>query len=85
MSITYKYFEGEKDLDVQYDFWRKTTSTLPFAWKPTMSPIIFKEQKEFDPRSRCFAYEGDDLIGYMSFTGKGDFVSLGYPWVLSGY
>ncbi|MGM0827368.1 MAG: hypothetical protein ACQEWF_01355 [Bacillota bacterium] len=21
----------------------------------------------------------------MSFTGRGDFVSLGYPWVLSGY
>ncbi|MGD6847761.1 hypothetical protein [Rossellomorea aquimaris] len=85
MSITYKYFEGENVLALQYDFWRKITSTLPFAWKPTMSPILFKEQKEFDPRSRCFAYEGDDLIGYMSFTGKGDFVSLGYPWVLSGY
>ncbi|MGE6752932.1 hypothetical protein ACQKFO_05760 [Rossellomorea sp. NPDC071047] len=85
MSITYRNFQGEYDLALQYDFWRKITSTLPYAWKPTMSPILFKEQKEFDPRSRCFAYEGDDLIGYMSFTGRGDFVSLGYPWVLPGY
>lgn len=85
MYITYKYFQDENDLALQFDFWRKITSTLPFAWKPTMSPIIFKEQKEFDPRSRCFAYDGDDLVGYMSFTGRGDFVSLGYPWVLSGY
>ncbi|MGF3102743.1 hypothetical protein [Rossellomorea sp. DUT-2] len=85
MSITYKYFQGENDLALQYDFWRKITSTLPFAWKPTMSPLMFKEQNEFDPRSRCFAYDGDDLVGYMSFTGRGDFVSLGYPWVLSGY
>jgi hypothetical protein len=85
MSISYKYFQEENDLALQYDFWIKITSTLPFAWKPTMSPIIFKEQKEFDPRSRCFAYDGDNLIGYMSYTGRGDFVSLGYPWVLLGY
>ncbi|WRP08621.1 hypothetical protein U9J35_10815 [Rossellomorea aquimaris] len=85
MSIIYKYFQGEEDLALQYDFWRNITSTLPFAWKPTMSPLMFKDQNEFDPRSRCFAYDGDDLVGYMSFTGRGDFVSLGYPWVLSGY
>jgi hypothetical protein len=27
----------------------------------------------------------NELIGYMSFTGEGKFVSLGYPWVLPGY
>lgn len=31
------------------------------------------------------AFEGERLVGYSSFTGLGDFVSLGYPWVLPGY
>jgi hypothetical protein len=40
---------------------------------------------QFDQRSRCFAFEDDRLVGYMSFTGQGKFVSPGYPWVLPGY
>ncbi|WP_064093540.1 hypothetical protein [Rossellomorea aquimaris] len=85
MTITYRYFQGEQDIALQYSFWIKATSTLPYAWKPTKSPIHFKNQQEFHPKSRCFAFNGEDLVGYMSFTGKGDFVSLGYPWVQNGY
>jgi hypothetical protein len=48
------------------------------------SDLVF-EGAQFDARSRCFAFEGDQLVGYSSFTGRGEFVSLGYPWVLRGY
>jgi hypothetical protein len=85
MAIYYRFYEGEEDLDLQYSFWEKTTSKLPYAWKMTKSPTIFKEQANFHPHSRCFAFDEEELIGYMSFTGSGDFVSLGYPWVKDGY
>jgi hypothetical protein len=49
------------------------------------SGSLVRQGAQFDPRSRCFAFEGDRLVGYMSFTGQGKFVSLGYPWVLPGY
>lgn len=85
MEITLRDYQGPEDLRLQYDFWEKVTAGLPWAWKPTTSPSIFHEQREFDPRTRCFAFEGDRLVGYMGFTGSGDFVSLGYPWVLESY
>ncbi|BCB03576.1 GNAT family N-acetyltransferase [Bacillus sp. KH172YL63] len=85
MTITYEYYQNEEDIKRQYDFWKEVTRNLPYAWKPTKSPLMFREQAEFDPRTRCFAYEDGKLVGYMSFTGRGDFVSLGYPWVLPGY
>lgn len=85
MTIHYRFYEGEEDLQLQYSFWEKMTSNLPYAWKMTKSPAIFKEQTNFHPQSRCFAFDGEELIGYMSFTGSGDFVSLGYPWVKEGY
>ena len=85
MTITYRFYEGSKDLQRQIDFWIKATNELPFAWKPTLSPNQFIEQQQFHPKSRCFAFDGDQIIGYMSFTGSSEFVSLGYPWVLSGY
>jgi len=61
------------------------TRTLPWCWKATTSPRQFLRGEHFDPRSRCFAFEGTRLVGYMSFTGHAAFVSLGYPWVLPGY
>ncbi|WP_270179750.1 hypothetical protein [Alkalihalobacillus sp. CinArs1] len=85
MSIRYRYYEGPEDLTLQYDFWKKVTSDLPYAWKPTISPSQFVTQEQFHPKSRAFAYDGDTLVGYMSFTGSREFVSLGYPWVLEGY
>ena len=85
MTITYRFYEGAKDLQRQIDFWINATNELPFAWKPTLSPNQFIEQQHFHPKSRCFAFDGDQIIGYMSFTGSSQFVSLGYPWVLSGY
>jgi hypothetical protein len=85
MTITYRHFESPEDLNLQYDFWIEATRTLPYAWKPTKSPKQFFTQKEFHPKSRLFAFDGKKLVGYMSFTGKGDFVSLGYPWVLPEY
>ncbi|MBM7587872.1 hypothetical protein JOC86_004447 [Bacillus pakistanensis] len=85
MGIVYRNFEDQGDLTRQYEFWESMTSSLPYAWKPTHSPKHFSLQKEFHPKTRCFAYDGDALVGYMSFTGKGSFVSLGYPWVLPEY
>lgn len=85
MNLTIRYFQNEKDIELQYAFWETVTAELPFAWKPTFSPKLFLHQKEFDLKSRCFAFDGDRLVGHMGFTGKGNFVSLGYPWVLEGY
>lgn len=85
MAIKIRYYEKPEDLSLQYDFWTKMTENLPYAWKPTLSPKLFESQKEFNPKSRCFAFLDDQLVGYMSFSGKGDFVSLGYPWVLPEY
>jgi hypothetical protein len=72
-------------LHLQNAFWVQVTRDLPWCWKPTTSPTLFARGTQFDPRSRCFAFDDDRLVGYMSFTGHGDFVSLGYPWVLPGY
>ncbi|HEU5141136.1 MAG TPA: hypothetical protein VFT51_14265 [Bacillales bacterium] len=85
MTITIRNYQSPDDLRIQYDFWEKVTVDLPWAWKPTRSPSIFHNQHEFDPRSRCFAFDGDRLVGHMGFTGSDGFVSLGYPWVLDGY
>ena len=85
MTITYRFYENLEDLQTQYAFWENITRDLPYAWKLTTSPTQFHKQPEFSPKSRCFAFDGDTLIGYMSFTGNGGMVSLGYPWVLSGY
>lgn len=85
MKITYRFYESEKDLQRQIDFWIKRTKLLPYAWKPTISPNIFIEQENFHPKSRCFAFDVNQMVGYMSFTGSKEFVSLGYPWVLPGY
>ncbi|MCF6139007.1 hypothetical protein [Pseudalkalibacillus berkeleyi] len=85
MKLTIRPFEDERDMDLQYAFWESVTADLPYAWKPTLSPIHFKDQKKFDPKTRCFAFDGDELVGHMGFTGEGKFVSLGYPWVREGY
>jgi hypothetical protein len=85
MAITLRNYRGPEDIDLQRAFWMEATRELPWCWKPTISPFIYTKGAQFDPRSRCFAFEGDRLVGYMSFTGQGEFVSLGYPWVLPGY
>lgn len=85
MKLTIRPFENDRDMDLQYDFWKSITADLPYAWKPTLSPIRFRNQNEFDPKTRCFAFDGDQIVGHMGFTGEGNFVSLGYPWVREGY
>ncbi|MGR3763109.1 hypothetical protein [Rossellomorea sp. NS-SX7] len=85
MNIHYRFYEDEQDMDMQYEFWKKATADLPYAWKSTKSPTLFKEGEHFHPQSRCFAFDGEELVGYMSFTGSKKFVSLGYPWVKEGY
>ncbi|WP_335872454.1 hypothetical protein [Bacillus sp. 2205SS5-2] len=85
MNIKKRFFETEADLEAQYQFWIERTKVLPFAWKPTLSPTVFRQGASFHPKSRYFAFEGEKLVGYCSFTGSGDFVSIGYPWVLPGY
>ena len=85
MAIKLRTYYGPNDLDLQRDFWVRATRDLPWCWKPTISPNLYAKGQQFDPRSRCFAFDGNRLVGYMSFTGHGDFVSLGYPWVLPEY
>lgn len=85
MAITLREYLGSNDLELQRDFWVRATRELPWCWKPTNSPNLYAKGEQFDPRSRCFAFDGDRLVGYMSFTGQGGFVSLGYPWVLPEY
>lgn len=84
-KINIRNFESDNDMKLQYNFWNSVTAHLPWAWKPTKSPTLFHDQVEFDPRTRCFAFKGNKLVGYMSFTGMGSFISLGYPWALGEY
>jgi hypothetical protein len=85
MTVTLRNYRGPEDIHLQNAFWVQVTRDLPWCWKPTISPLLYARGAQFDPRSRCFAFDGDRLVGYMSFTGQGEFVSLGYPWVLPGY
>jgi len=85
MTVTLRNYRGPADIHLQNAFWVQVTRDLPWCWKPTISPLLYAKGAQFDPRSRCFAFDGDRLVGYMSFTGQGEFVSLGYPWVLPGY
>ena len=85
MAVTLRNYQGPEDIDLQRSFWMQATRELPWCWKPTISPSLYSKGAQFDPRSRCFAFEGERLVGYMSFTGQGEFVSLGYPCVLPGY
>ena len=83
--MNFRNYQGAEDLDLQEKFWIEVTRALPWCWKRTTSPNLYANSAQFDPRSRRFAFEGDRLVGYMSFTGQAEFVSLGYPWVLPGY
>jgi len=85
MTVTLRNYRGAEDIHLQSVFWMQATRGLPWCWKPTISPLLYSQGAQFDPRSRCFAFDGDRLVGYMSFTGQGKFVSLGYPWVLPGH
>jgi len=85
VPIRFRNYEGPEDIALQHTFWLAATRELPWCWKPTTSPAQYLAGRQFDPRSRCFAFEDDLLVGYMSFTGEGQLVSFGYPWVLAGY
>ena len=85
MTVVLRNYQGPGDLSLQHTFWLQATHDLPWCWKPTVSPELYSVSPQFNPRSRCFAFDDDLLVGYMSFTGQGGFVSLGYPWVLPGY
>lgn len=83
-DVKYKYFESEVDLDLQYKFWEIITKKLIWAWKMTRAPTSFMKDTNLPKtKSRCFAFVEKELIGYMSFSGDGDFVSIGYPWLKS--
>lgn len=85
MGITFRSYESPQDIDLKQEFWVETTRPLPWCWKPTISPVLYSRGKQFGPRSRVFAFDNGRLIRYCSFTGQGEFVSLGYPWVLPGF
>jgi hypothetical protein len=81
MTISLRNYRGPEDIQLQNAFWVQVARDLPWSWKPTISPLLYSQGAQFDARSRCFAFEEGRLIGYMSFTGQAEFVSLGYPWV----
>ena len=85
MAITLRNYASRGDLRLQQAFWLQATRELSWCWKPTASPTLYLKSPQLDARSRCFAFESERLVGYSSFTGHGDFLSLGYPWVLPRY
>ena len=85
MTVKYRYFENIEDLDLQREFWLKVTSDLPWAWKPNNSQKWYANTKDFNPKSKFFAFENNELVGYMSCVNRGTFVPIGYPWVLPEY
>jgi hypothetical protein len=70
MTVTLRNSRDAEDIRLQNAFWVQVTRDLPWCWKATISPFLYSQGAQFDPRSRCFAFEGDRLVGYMSFTGR---------------
>lgn len=85
MAISLRNDESPDDLRLQQAFWVQATRELSWCWKPTISHALYSKSPQFDASKSMLAFEGERLVGYSSFTGLGDFVSLGYPWVLPGY
>lgn len=81
MTLTYRNYETHEDLTLQRNFWIEATKNLAFPWKPSFIQDYYKKKTDFDPRSKFFAFEGDQLIGYQSFIAGSNFIGLGYPWV----
>jgi hypothetical protein len=77
VAISLRNDESPDDLRLQQAFWVQATRELSWCWKPTISHGFYSKSPQFDASK--------SMVGYSSFTGRGDFVSLGYPWVLPGY
>jgi hypothetical protein len=64
MAVTLRNYRGPNDIHLQNAFWVQATRELPWCWRPTIAPVLYAKGAQFDPRSRCFAFEGDRLVGY---------------------
>jgi len=82
MSIHYRPYNSLEDLDLQTKIWLQATKELPWAWKPNKSQNWYVEQVKFDPRSKMYAFEDENPIGYMSCIDRETFIPLGFPWIV---
>ncbi|MHA2102538.1 MAG: hypothetical protein ACW981_03880 [Candidatus Hodarchaeales archaeon] len=85
MKISYRPYQNPNDLELQTNIWIKATKPLPWAWKPNRTQIWAKNQTNFDPNSKLFALDGENLVGYMSCIRREKFTPIGFPWVIPGY
>ncbi|MHA2154343.1 MAG: hypothetical protein ACXABU_03310 [Candidatus Hodarchaeales archaeon] len=83
--ISYRNFQEDQDLELQRKFWMEVTKELPWAWKPNRSQQNFAKSPDFDPRTKTFAFEREELVGYMSCIKRERFIPFGFPWVRKGY
>ena len=81
LVIRYRHFEKPDDIALQEQFWLEVTKNLSWPWKPNKTQEFFSKKDTFDPRSKYFAFEGENLVGYQSFVAGRDFIALGYPWI----
>ena len=45
----------------------------------------YSKQKNFDPRSKLFAFDVEKPVAYISSIKRPTFVPFGFPWALDGY
>ncbi|MHA1978683.1 MAG: hypothetical protein ACW98I_17405 [Candidatus Hodarchaeales archaeon] len=83
--ITYRNYQEVHDLELQREFWLEVTRKLPWAWKPNKSQQNYAKSLNFDPRTKIFAFEEKNMVGYMSCIKREGFIPFGYPWVRKGY
>jgi hypothetical protein len=85
MEIKFRHFQNDTDIALQEKFWLKVTKNLPWPWKPNKTQEIFSKKDSFDPRSKYFAFEGENLVGYQSIIVGREMIAFGYPWVLENH
>jgi len=83
--IRYRNFQDIHDLELQRKFWLEVTRELPWAWKPNKTQLHFAQDPDFDPRTKIFAYDETELVGYISCIKRETFIPFGFPWVAKGY
>jgi hypothetical protein len=85
MNISYRNFQAVEDLEIQRKLFIEATSILKWAWKPNRSQEKYFHLKNFDPKTKMFAFNGTEPIGYASCVKWEKETPIGYPWVKKGY
>jgi hypothetical protein len=82
MTITYRPYKTERDIELQNKLWLEATKDLPFAWKPNETSKIFSSNPNFDPSSKYFAFQDENLLSYIGYISIEDYLPFGYPWAV---